>query len=145
MVVKIVLYREHASNLPEAVRNAETNLMDMIITPIANPLYYRDFDGLKQRHLAFTRPDLIMEPTNWMSRVICKISDYIDCDSDDVNVRRHSENVVKQEIAFAQHVVQTGNLLVRLKGPENINLARMLTRELTGRRQLGFCIRIWFS
>lgn len=135
MTTKIVLYKEHASDLPEAIKYAKTDAIDMIITPISNPLFYRDFDALKQRHVAFTRPDLIMEPITW-----CKITDSIDCDSDDDNVRRHSEAIVKQELGFAQHVVQTGRVLVQLKGLNCMNLARVITRELVGtcKRYFGF-------
>lgn len=136
MVTKMLLYKEHASALPEAVRHAETNGINMIITPVANPLFFRDFNG--QRHLAFTRPDLIMEPATWVTKVVCKISDYINCDSDNENVRKHSEATVRQEMAFAQHVGPAGHMLVRLKGSNSMNLARILVRDVTGKYHFYF-------
>lgn len=130
----IFLYKEHVSNLPEVIKFAEYNSIDMIITPIVNPLFHREFEvaTLSERHIKFTRPDLILEPNIWASKIICKLSDTADCDSDNYDVRMHAEKTIQQEINFAQHLACHGTMLMRLHGLNTVNLARTITRNLTG-------------
>lgn len=131
----IGFYEEHASNLPDLLRFIENNFLDTVVTPIVNPLFYREFAdaNIKERHRLFTRSDLILEPTMWSSKIICKLSDNIDCDSENAAVRAHGEAAMKQEISFAQHLAQQGCMLVKLKNGNTVNLARIVTRNLHGK------------
>lgn len=107
----------------------------MVVTQIVNPLFYREFTdvSIKSRHGVFTRSDLIVEPTTWSLKIISKLSDYIDCDSADPIVRGHSEATLKQEMIYAQHLAQQGSMLVKLKGSKTVNLARIVTRNISGK------------
>lgn len=135
MKTLIGFYREHASDLPELLRFTENNFFDTVVTQIVNPLFYREFTdaSIKLRHGAFTRSDLIVEPTTWSTKIISKLSDYVDCDSTDPVVRSHSEATIKQELVYAQHLAQQGSTLVKLKGTNTVNLARIVTRNISGR------------
>lgn len=137
----IILYKEHVSSLPEAIKLANYNSIDMIVTPITNPLFYREFHDthLSARHLKFTRSDLVLEPSIWAHKMVCKLSDSIDCDSSSYNVRAHSAATVQQEIHFAQHVACHGNMLLRIRGTNTLNLARIVTQNLTG-ISIVYCI-----
>lgn len=134
----IVLYREHASNLTETMKFADFSSIGMIVTPIVNPLFYREFgdEKLSKRHLKFTRSDVVLEPNVWVRKIIFKLSDSIDCDSTNKNVRAHSEATFKQEINYAQHLASHGTMLLRIKGTNTSNLARVLTQNFTGENMI---------
>lgn len=125
----ICLYHEHISNLVEAIKIATKSNFDMIITSLTNPLFPRDKqnEGL---HSTFTRSELILDPVDWFQRIIPKFSSYIDCDSPDPHIRRHSEFILQQELSFARHLSQGGCSIIRLKdGRTTCNLARHLNTQ----------------
>ena len=132
----ISLYKDHAVDLPEVIKQAESNQFDVVITPIVNPLFYREFQNepIASRHILFTRSDLILKPQDWLNKVVVKLSDYIDCDSENHHVRKHSEATLIQEMLYAAHLAHNGYSIVRLKGTNTLNLARIITNNLKGKR-----------
>lgn len=120
--------------MAEAVRFAEENSIDIIVTPIVNPLYSREFinQDIADRHKNFSRSDLILHPSMWMTKIVAKISDYIECDSNDSNVRTHSSATLEQEMGFAQHLAAQGYMLIPLRDTNTLNLARVIARNLSG-------------
>lgn len=106
---------------------------DKVVTSIVNPLRPREFTdkAIKVRHQQFTRSDLILTSNEWYSRFIFKITESIDCDSQDDSVRIRSEQTLAQELSLAEHY-NTGNILVKLKSGNNVNLARLLSKSIRG-------------
>lgn len=140
----ICLYKEHAADLPVTISFADHYTFDAVITPIVSPLFHREFvhEEIANRHLAFSRSDLILEPNIWLHKVVAKFSDYIDCDSDDDNIRKHSEMTLKQEMAYAQHLAQHGYSLIQLKGTNSLNLARIVAENVQGKQNIFFLLRL---
>lgn len=132
--IPVLLYREYVADLLKAVEFSEATNCNAIITSITNPSFRREFTRvpLNTHHLRFTRSELLLEPDKWQNQVVAKLSDWIDCDSVDENVRKSSESIVKQEIAFSQHVASHGTTLIKIHGTNTSNLARTLSAELKG-------------
>lgn len=132
--IPIFLYKECVTDLTKAVEYSEQQNCNVLVTSITNPNFRREFlqEPIRQNHLRFTRPDLLLEPSKWHSQIVAKLSEFIDCDSVDVNVRKFSEATIKQEIAFSQHVAGHGQLLIKIRGTNTSNLARTICAELTG-------------
>lgn len=135
--ISICLYSDHATNLPAKLNFAQKNLCSVVITPIVNPLFKREFEdeAVAEKHLRFSRSDLILEPVDWLNKIVAKISDHIDCDSPDENIRKHSEKILKQEITYAQHLSSQGFMLINLRGTNTLNLARIISAEAQGIRK----------
>lgn len=149
--ISFYLYCEHANDLPARLSFAKKNHCDILITPIVNPLFTREFENktIAENHLHFTRSDLIMEHANWSKKIVAKLSDYIDCDSLDESIRKHSEKTLKQEIAFAQHLSSEGPMLIKLKRTNTVNLARIIGAEIQGiykkiNQKSSFFKQLWF-
>lgn len=133
--IPIYLYKECVTDLPKALEYSEQKKCNVLITAITNPNYRREFiaEPLRQNHIRFTRSELLLEPSKWQNQVVAKLSDWIDCDSIDDNIRKQSEAAIKQEIAFSHHVAGHGHqMLVKVRGTNTSNLARMICAELTG-------------
>lgn len=132
--IPVYLYRECVADLPKAVDFSEQMKCNVLITSITNPNFRREFtkQSVRDNHLRFTRSELLLEPAKWQTQVVAKLSDSIDCDSSDENIRKNGESTLKQEIAFAQHVAGHGSVLVKINGTNTSNLARILSSELTG-------------
>lgn len=133
--IPIYLYKECVTDLTKAVEYSEQQNCHILITSITNPNFRREFfqEPLRQNHFRFTRSELLLEPSKWQSQVVAKLSEWIDCDSIDDNIRKCSEATIKQEIAFSQHVAGHGQLLVKIRGTNTSNLARTICAELTGK------------
>lgn len=130
--VYVGLYQEHVSNLRTSLQTLEEDGFDIMVAPIVNPLLYRNFNDepMKSRHLVFSRSDLILESADWHHKIIAKISDYIDCDSTNEGIRKHSEQTLHQELSFAEHLLMTGSVLIKLKSARTVNLARILSKQI---------------
>lgn len=133
--IPIYLYKPCVSNLAEAVALSEQLKCNVLITSITNPQFRREFhhQPLCRSHIRFTRSELLLEPSKWMGQVVAQLSESIDCDSPNENVRKQSEATIKQEISFAQHVACHGQMLIKICGPNTPNLARTICAELTGK------------
>lgn len=130
----VALYQEHVSDLVRCLEDAKGNFYDGVVLPIVNPLFYREFDyePSKSKHFVFSRSDLIFTPEDWLYKIVSLLSNTIDCDSDDENIRRHSEETLKQEISFAEHLIQNGHMMLKIKSTNTTNLAQIITRSLKG-------------
>lgn len=125
--VYVGLYLEHIANLRPALKNIQEDGYDLMVGPIVNPLYNRNF--VDDKLTIFSRSDLIMEAGEWHHRHIARISDNIDCDSTDIGIRRHSEKTLQQELSFAEHL--NTQVLIRLKSnARSTNLANIVSRHI---------------
>lgn len=126
------LYNEQAVDLPAAIKFVESQSCDMIITPIVNQLFHREFvlPRIAQKHLRFTRSDLSLESLDWSTKVIGKLSEKIlSCDSPDT---KNSEASLRQELSFAHHCISNAYTLIKLRDAQTVNLARTINAELQG-------------
>lgn len=132
--VIVGLYQNHVTNLPETMQFLGENGLDLVAAPIVHPMFSRDFanEPMQSRHMVFSRSDLLLQSHEWMYKFVSKISDNIDCDSDDLMVRKHGEATLIQELALADHLVQHGFVMMALRGTKTINLARTLSRNIKG-------------
>ncbi|XP_055696144.1 protein arginine N-methyltransferase 5 isoform X2 [Lutzomyia longipalpis] len=113
----------------EAINCARMNQYDSITTSLVFPGFDREYEdkSLAKKHQIFSRPDIVMSSKMWLGYVIAVVSDDIDCESENPEIRIASEKKLKQEIEFAEHVVQHGIIYVRLKSGNNVNLARIIS------------------
>ncbi|XP_055638764.1 protein arginine N-methyltransferase 5 [Toxorhynchites rutilus septentrionalis] len=132
--ITISLYKDTVYELETAIEQAAKSSYHSITTPIVHRRFQREFvdEPLKAKHNCFTRSDLLLSSSQWLNRVICKLSSNVDCDSLDENVRKQGEATIEQEKSFAEHLVQNGYMLVRLKNGNCANLARVLAFGLKG-------------
>lgn len=124
---KVVLYQEQVADIQNITQHLKANNYHAIITPVVHPQYIREFvnEPMKMKHLDISRSDLVLTSTEWTSRVIPKLSDYIQCDAESELIRKMSEKTLMQEISLAEHLVQgCGGMLLKLTGRDNANLAR---------------------
>lgn len=129
---QVNLYVNHANDLQYTLSQAQQNGFDSITTPLANPLFQREFSdkypSTRDRHIPFSRSDLIFKSGQWLNCVIGRLNDeYLDCDSDCEDIRKHAEETLKQEMQFAEHSIQNGYCMIRLKGGKTTNLSRVLS------------------
>lgn len=133
------LYPPIVSDLRTTIDSLADSGYDVVVTPIVNPQATRSFTdaALRQRHTVFSRSDLILDANEWHQKTIARLTDSIDCDSPDETFRRHSEQVLKQEMCFSEHL-SNGSMLIRLHSGRSVNLARTVARHIkstSGRRQ----------
>ncbi|KXJ79026.1 hypothetical protein RP20_CCG002711 [Aedes albopictus] len=132
--VSISLHQDTLYELETAIEHAAKSNYNSITIPLAHRRFDREFvvEPLKTSHQRFTRSDLLLSSTQWLNRVICRLSCSVDCDSEDDDVRKQAEATIRQEISYAEHVVQSGYILLRLKNGDCTNLARVSTVGLKG-------------
>lgn len=58
-----------------------------------------------------------------------KLSPYINVDSSDLTVRKQSEELLNQELAYASHLGLPA-IMLTLRGPNNTNLARIIHNKM---------------
>lgn len=146
--IPIYLYKESVINLVEAVEYSEQLNCNVLITSITNPQFRREFhrQPLCRSHIRFTRSELLLEPSKWVSQVVPKLSSSADCDSPNEIVRKSGEATIKQEISFAQHV--SHQMLIKINGTNTSNLARTICAELSGNLFSMFYawqLDVWYS
>jgi len=113
---------------------------DFYSIPIVHPHPRPErLDGpVLERPGPFLRSDMILNTSEWASLVVGKISDWIDLDAEDDNLRFLSEKALLQELDFAVHLSLPA-VLIPLKSRKCANLARFLNEHL----YLGPSQQIW--
>ncbi|EZA48205.1 hypothetical protein DMN91_012321 [Ooceraea biroi] len=118
-----------AANLNSCLAYANDSRYDFVCVPLVHPLYKREFISgpAKNRRGPFTRPDLILNSSEWSNLIIGKVSPFINVDSTDPVVRKNSEKTLTQELSLASHFgLSAVTLKLRNAANENINLARII-------------------
>jgi type II protein arginine methyltransferase len=54
--------------------------------------------------LLVSASDLVLSPSQWSSHIVGKLSEWIDLDAEDEQLRLDSELTLKQEVAWATHL-----------------------------------------
>ncbi|XP_013110933.2 protein arginine N-methyltransferase 5 [Stomoxys calcitrans] len=130
----VCLLQEGNPNLPRFIEKAQQNNFSVVAAPLnlkELPLEF-ECEPLNEKHTQNTYSDLLLTADQWNTRVISILSESIDCDSSDEVVRKNSEEVLKRDISWAEHLQYGGYTMMRLKGPNNLNLARVLTNKIKG-------------
>lgn len=132
----VFLYKEVESDLQSGLIQARNIGCNGLITSIVNPQFTRKFqndtDPHGLGHTRFTRSDLLLDPNSWASKVVVKLTESIDCDSTVETVRKYGESVIRQEMAFAQHVSNVGCITLKVNGTDTQNLAAVVASSLKG-------------
>uniref|UniRef100_A0A182NAP2 Protein arginine N-methyltransferase n=1 Tax=Anopheles dirus TaxID=7168 RepID=A0A182NAP2_9DIPT len=124
--VSVSLYLDTAHDLVREIESASKVSCSSVTVPIVHWNFSREFvrEPLRSRHGPFTRSDLLLSSTQWLNRVICRIGDNLHLDSPIDHIRRQAERTIRQEMSFAEHLVQNGYLYTRLGGSNCSNFAR---------------------
>lgn len=129
----ICLYKESVADLQQSLENAKQIDCGTIVARIINPAYkrYCDVDSMSQNIiLPLTRSDLTLSPETWKFNIICKISDEINCDSVDDEIRAFSESFLKRQLSYVQYVAQDNRFLIAIGSKNTANLANVISNQL---------------
>lgn len=119
------------------IEKANQNNYNVVAVPLnckELPLEF-EREPLNEKHTQNTYADLLLTADLWNGKVINMLSDTIDCDSEDPVIRKNSEAILKRDISWAEHLQYGGYTMMKLKGPNNLNLARVLTNKIKGKIQ----------
>jgi protein arginine N-methyltransferase 5 len=116
--------------------NEKSNLgADYYVAPLFHPRFRRDSSGVSAGRLgACTRSDRELESREWVTNIVGKISDWIDLDSFDADVRQSALAVLQQEASWAGHLSLQAILLPTPR-IDSANYARAVMQVFTGYQQ----------
>ncbi|XP_066592801.1 protein arginine N-methyltransferase 5 [Prorops nasuta] len=129
-------------DLASCLVNAHSSRYEFISTPLVHPQFKREFisGSAKNRPGPFTRTDLILCSSDWSNLIIGKLSPYIDVDSNIPEVRKNSEETLKQELSLASHLGLQGITFKLTRGRnKNVNLSRIIYEKLA----TPYCYQMW--
>lgn len=130
----ICLLQNNSENLQKFIEKAQNNSYTAIAAPInctEVPIEFKT-EPLKSTHTDCSYSDLILNADVWNGKVITLLSDTIDCDSKNLKVRQNSEEILKKDLSWTEHLHYGGYTMLRLKSDNNINLARVVSRQIKG-------------
>eukprot|EP00002_Diphylleia_rotans_P002876 TRINITY_DN11874_c0_g1_i1.p1 TRINITY_DN11874_c0_g1~~TRINITY_DN11874_c0_g1_i1.p1 ORF type:complete len:618 (-),score=105.28 TRINITY_DN11874_c0_g1_i1:76-1929(-) len=118
------------TDLEETIRETLSGF-DFACVPLVHPRYKRNLFRSQVREEPLTRSDLTISSQQWTSVVIGKVSPWIELESSHPVVRRNSELVFKQELAWASHLAIPAVLLPGPTSYKCYNLARLIGEAVT--------------
>ncbi|GAB4854081.1 Protein arginine N-methyltransferase 5 [Ancistrocladus abbreviatus] len=136
---------EFSDDVPQLLAFNINGGFDFIVAPLMDPAYrpsLRSDDDKTSGALPVASSDLVLSPSEWMSRVVGKISSWIDLDAEDEIFRRDSETTLKQEIAWASHLSLQACLLPAPRSATCANYARCVNQILQNFNSMQLWLRI---
>uniref|UniRef100_A0A0D9VC33 Protein arginine N-methyltransferase n=1 Tax=Leersia perrieri TaxID=77586 RepID=A0A0D9VC33_9ORYZ len=124
--------------LPAVLSQSLSSAFDFLLAPLVDP-GYRPAPGAV---LPVAASDLVLSPSQWSSHIVGKISEWIDLDSEDEQLRLDSEVTLKQEIAWASHLSLQACVLPPPKRSSCANYARVVNHILQGLTNMQLWLRI---
>uniref|UniRef100_A0A0E0JVC7 Protein arginine N-methyltransferase n=1 Tax=Oryza punctata TaxID=4537 RepID=A0A0E0JVC7_ORYPU len=124
--------------LPAVLSHSLSSSFDFLLAPLVDP-DYRPAPGAV---LPVAASDLVLGPAQWSSHIVGKISEWIDLDSEDEQLRLDSEITLKQEIAWASHLSLQACVLPPPKRSSCANYARVVNHILQGLTNMQLWLRI---
>lgn len=113
-----------------AVDELQYNFMSI---PVVHPRLRRKYKAGGQAELtAFTRTDMLLDPGDWSSRVVARISPYLCPDSQIVKIRQQHEDALMEELNYSRGL-GINTVMFTLNGNNNVNLARIITGHFNSR------------
>ena len=80
--------RSFIKDIKEEISEKSNTGVDYFVAPLFHPRFRRDANEVSNKRLgAVTRSDRELESRVWISNIVGKISEWIDLDSTDLNVR----------------------------------------------------------
>lgn len=122
----VSLYLDNVTDLEEALEVAKRAKYNRLVTRITNPNVHQRTDNIGKSSQRFTRSDLVLNADQWRHDTILKVSENIDCDSNEPQLQKASERNLKQELEWAKHLDTIAHLMVSLNSENSCNLARNL-------------------
>ncbi|XP_030022662.2 protein arginine N-methyltransferase 5 [Manduca sexta] len=95
-----------------------------IVSPIVHPRFRRP-QCINSRVGGFTRSDMILSPQDWTSRIVAKVSSYINVDSDSLVVKQRHEDCLNEELGYCRGLGVPA-IMLSIHGRQTNNLARIL-------------------
>lgn len=135
-----------ATDLSEAIISAGNAGYKFIAVDISHPRYRQELldPNPKSKPTPFARSDLVLPSQDWSSLVVLKVSQWIDVDSPNETTRKMSEKVLERELCYAAHVGVPA-IIINLKGPHCINLARLLHNYLLVSTSYQLMFHAWIA
>lgn len=95
-----------------------------IVSPIIHPRFRRQSTNAGKNG-GFTRSDMVLSPQDWTSRIVAKLSPYINVDSPSATVRQRHEDYLNEELSYCRGLGVPA-IMISIHGRESNNLARIL-------------------
>ncbi|KAH7294838.1 hypothetical protein KP509_27G021300 [Ceratopteris richardii] len=116
---------------------------DFVLAPLIDPKYRPSRSSLSPNDVPpFAGSDLVLSPAQWSSRVVGKISSWIDLDSGNELIRKDSEITLKQELAWATHLSLQACILPTPAPFCFSNYARTVNQMLPGLSNMQLWLRV---
>lgn len=96
-----------------------------IVSPIVHPRFRRQYVSCAGKTGGFTRSDMILSPQDWTSRIVGKLSPYLEVDSPVPSVRQRHEDCLNEELSYCRGLGLPA-IMLSLSGGVNTNLARII-------------------
>lgn len=94
-----------------------------IISPVVHPRFRRPSSAGKVG--GFTRSDMILSPQDWTSRMVGKVSPYLDPDCSSPIVRQRHQDCLSEELSYCKGLGVPA-IMLSIHGKESNNLARIV-------------------
>lgn len=128
MINYVCLLQEGINDFPKFLDKAFQNKYNAVATSInANMLPFEPQESDP------TYPATILSAVDWNAKVIFTLSD-VNVDSPNAKLRAYAKEVLLREVTWAEHLQNVGNVIVRLRGPQNDNLAAIVRAKTKGKR-----------
>ncbi|KAK3152116.1 hypothetical protein QOZ80_2BG0154630 [Eleusine coracana subsp. coracana] len=124
--------------LPAVLNQSLSSGFDFLLSPLVDPTY-RPTPGAV---LPVSASDLILGPSQWSSHIVGKLSEWIDLDAEDEQLRLDSELTLKQEVAWASHLSLQACVLPAPKRSSCGNYARVVNQILQGLTNMQLWLRL---
>lgn len=123
-------------NLPDlfdGLANVDQLQYSFVCMPVVHPRLRRKFKpGGASELTAFTRSDMLLDPGDWSSRIVARLSPYLCPDSPIDCVRRQHEDTLNEELNHCKGL-GISTVMLTLTGAKNTNLARIIASHLSNR------------
>ncbi|XP_062224110.1 protein arginine N-methyltransferase 5-like isoform X3 [Phragmites australis] len=124
--------------LPAVLSHSLSSAFDFVLAPLVDPAY-RPSSGAV---LPVAASDLVLSPSQWSTHVVGKLSEWIDLDAEDEQLRLDSELTLKQEIAWASHLSLQACVLPTPRRSSCGNYARVVNQILQGLTNMQLWLRL---
>ncbi|CAH0699156.1 unnamed protein product [Spodoptera exigua] len=95
-----------------------------VVSPIVHPRFRRPCAG-PGKVGGFTRSDMILSPNDWTSRMVGRLSPYLNVDSSSAIVRQRHEDIMNEELNYCKGLGLPA-IMLSVHGRESNNLTRIL-------------------
>lgn len=114
-----------------------------IVSPIVHPRFRRSVLPTGAVVGGFTRSDMILSPQDWNSRIVGKLSAYLDPDSSSDIVRQRHEELLNEELLYCRGLGLPA-VILSLHSKNNNNLCRILQTYFETRSVLSISYKTLF-